>query len=327
MEDLRHEFVLDDVVGVLGPDGDADPDTDPRLSDAECVALYGHLAMARRLDATLRALRDEGRIANLTGAPGDDAVGAAAASALTAGDWLFPGVCDAASVLARGVSLDAWMAHALGTADDPAKARQRPDHFSSRADRVVGTNPRLASQTTQAAGLAWAMRMRNDRHAVLCLLDGASAEAGEFHNGLNFAGVFRAPVVFLSRAHQGVAVAQKAFAYGVQPARVDGGDPLAVVRVVRDALSRAREGHGATLIEAQVPDHDGALARLRTHLTRRGTLTPALDGELTARCDAALAAAVERASHASAPALSTAFDDVFATAPWHLAEQRARATT
>lgn len=319
------EFVLDDVVTVLGPSGEADPATDPGLSDERLVvALYGQLLAARRLDAALAALRDQGRVAEHASTRGEEAVAVGVASALDASDWLFPAGRDAATVLARGVPLELWMAHVLGTAGDPSKARQGADRFSSRAWRVVSANPHGASQLTQAVGLAWAMRSKGDPHAVLATLDEAAVEAGEFHNAMNFAGVFRAPVVFVVRAKG--EVARKAFAYGVLPQRVDGRDVLAVHRVVRDALDRARSGGGATLIEAGLAGEGDPVARMRAHLAGKGLVDEGTDARWIETADAAIAQAIEKAERAGVPPAATAFDDVYATPPWHLAEQRTRAT-
>ncbi len=317
------EFVLDDVVTVIGPEGDADLATSPNLSDERLVALYGQLLAARRLDARLAELRDQGRVAEHASARGEEAVTVGAASALDAGDWLFPAGRDAAAVLARGVPLELWMAHVLGTAADPSKARQRPDRFSSRAWRVVSANPHGASQLTQAAGVAWAMRAAKEPHAVLALLDDAAVESGEFHNAMNFSGVLRAQAVFVARARAGAEVARRAFAYGITPARVDGRDALAVHRVVRDALDRARRGEGATLVEATLAGDADPVARMRLHLERRGLVDAHTDARWTEQADAALTLAVEKAERAGAPPASWVFDDVYETAPWHLAEQRA----
>lgn len=319
------EFVLDDVVTVLGPTGDADPAHDPGLSDERLVALYGQLLAARRLDDRLGALRDAGRIADHVSARGEEAVTVGAAAALEATDWLVPAGRDAAAVLVRGVPLELWMSHVLATAADPSKGRQGPDRFSSRHWRVVSSNFRAASQLTQATGLAWAAKAKGNREAVLATFDEVATEAGEFHNGMNFAGVLRAPVVFVARSRSGSEVARRAFAYGLRPERVDGGDALAVLRVTRDALDRARRGDGATLIEATVSRDVDPVARLRAHLAKRGLVDESADARWIAAADAAITTAIERAEHSGALTAATVFDDVYATTPWHLAEQRARA--
>lgn len=307
-------FVLDDVVRVLGVEG-------PALGDFptdRLAALLAQMRAARRLDARLTELRDQGRLAEHTSTAGEEAVTVGAAAALDAGDWLFPAGRDVAAVLARGVPLARWMAHCLGTALDPAKARQRPDRFSGRAWRVVSANPHGSSQLVQAAGVAWAAKVRGAPEAVLAFLDEAAVETGEFHNGVNFAGVYRAPVVFVARARRGE-VARRAFAYGVRPARVDGADVAAVFVSVREALDRARKGEGPTLLEADLSAGEDPIVRAANHLRAAGASD---DPRLADAADAAIAAALDEATAGAPLRPETMFDDVFAAPPWHLDAQR-----
>jgi len=308
------EFVLDDVVRVLGVEGAALGE----FPSERLTALLAQMRAARRLDARLTELRDQGRLAEHASTAGEEAVAVGAACALEASDWLFPAGRDVAAVLARGVPLARWMAHALGTALDPAKARQRPDRFSGRAWRVVSANPHGSSQLVQAVGVAWAAKTRGTREAVLALLDEVAVETGEFHDGVNFAGVFRAPVVFVARSRKGD-VARRAFAYGVRPARVDGTDVAAVYGTVREALDRARNGDGPTLIEADLSSGEDPIVRVERHLRALGV---ADDPRMGDAFDGAIARALDEAAAAGVPRAETIFDDVFAEAPWHLEAQR-----
>lgn len=307
-------FVLDDVVRVLGVE-------DPALADFPAdrlAALLTRMRAARRLDLRLTELRDQGRLADHVSTAGEEAVAVGAASALGDDDWLFPAGRDVAAVLARGVPLARWLGHALGTALDPARARQRPDRFSGKAWRVVSANPRGGSQLVQAAGVAWSARTRGAPDAVLALLDEPAVESGEFHNGVNFAGVFQAPVVFVARARGGD-VARRAFAYGVRPARVDGTDVAAVHHVVAEALARARTGGGPTLVEADLRGGGDPIVRASNHLRALGH---ADDPRLADAADAAIAAALDEAAAAGPVTAASMFDDVFAAPPWHLVAQR-----
>jgi pyruvate dehydrogenase E1 component alpha subunit len=186
--------------------------------------------------------------------------------------------------------------------------------------------------------------------------DGATSSS-EFHNGLNFAGVFKAPVVLFCR-NNGWAIsvpterqtasagfAEKGVAYGIPGVRVDGNDIFAVVKVTRDAVARAARGEGPTLIEAltyRISGHSTSddpkayrpeswlepwrrldpLARLRRYLDRTASWTDARDKELEVEVDAELRAAVTVAEKTAPPSLDSMFEDVFAEPPWHLVEQR-----
>jgi pyruvate dehydrogenase E1 component alpha subunit len=317
------EFVLDDVVTVLGSGGELDPVSAPDLTPERRLVLYQRMVTARRLDVAMGQLRDHGKIIEHHSTRGEEAVTVASASALNEGDWLVPSGRDAAAILAKGVSVELWVSHVLGNLNDPSKGRQRPDRFCSRSWKVLSANPRGASQLTQAVGVAWGCRARGDGSAVLCLFDDVAAETGEFHNAANFAGVFGAPLVMIARSREGSEVARRAFAYGITPARVDASDALAVYSVVRSALDRARRGEGATLIEACMSDRD-PLVRLRTHLEAAGVFEAQADFDK--ECDAVIARAIAEASAVQHHAPTTLFDDVYASLPWHLSEQREAVT-
>jgi 2-oxoisovalerate dehydrogenase E1 component alpha subunit len=174
---------------------------------------------------------------------------------------------------------------------------------------------------------------------------------------MNFAGVFKTPVVFLCR-NNGWAIsvpterqtashtfAEKGIAYGVPGIRVDGNDLFAMVKVTRDAVARAARGEGSTLIEAltyRLSGHSTSddpkayrpeagmdpwrrldpIPRVRDYLVRLGALTPTQDAEIEAEVDAELKAAIVEAEKTPPPALETMFEDVFGELPWHLVEQR-----
>jgi pyruvate dehydrogenase E1 component alpha subunit len=120
----------------------------------------------------------------------------------------------------------------------------------------------IGTQYPIATGAAYAMKLRKEKGAVLCFGGDGSTSEGEFHDGMNFAGVLNTPSVFLISNNQyaisvpvkwqtaSKTIAQKALAYGFSGVQVDGNDILAVHTVVREAMKKAREGKGPTLIEA-----------------------------------------------------------------------------
>jgi 2-oxoisovalerate dehydrogenase E1 component alpha subunit len=193
---------------------------------------------------------------------------------LTARDWVVPGHREGAAALYRGLPLRAYLANVLGNANDRAKGRQAPGHpVGARALNVLPASASASTHLPQAAGLAWAAKIKRDDTVVLCYLDAAATAGEDFHTGLNFAAVFRVPAVFVcintvpsvaangssttSASHLGVGVglgsetvAVKALAYGIPGIRVDGGDAVAVFQVARAAVEAARRGGGPTLIEA-----------------------------------------------------------------------------
>jgi pyruvate dehydrogenase E1 component alpha subunit/2-oxoisovalerate dehydrogenase E1 component alpha subunit len=215
----------------------------------------------------------------------------------------------------------------------------------------------IGPQIPQAVGAAWAAKIRGDRAVVVGFMgDGATSEP-DFHSALTFAGVFKTPSVLIcqnnhwaisvptARQTASATIAMKGRAYGVPSVRVDGNDVLAVYRVVRDAVERARGGGGATFIEAltyRIGAHSTSddptryrsqeevetwmkrdpLARIRAHVVGRGLLDDAADADLEQELNAEIAAAITVCEAFGAPARESLFDDVYAELPWHLREQR-----
>lgn len=316
-----------DVVKVLRDDGEAVAETDPHLSSEDAVALYRTLVSARRLGSRLDSLAEAGAIGFAPTALGDEAALVGAAFALRDGDWVFPSHRDAVIALARGASLGALVGHAFANASSPSKGRQTPGNFGSRAHRVASPGLPTASHAVHAVGLAWAGR--REGVVALATLPELAVETGEIHNALNFAGVMKAPCVFLFRssAEADPPVAERGVAYGVPALVCDGADALAVVATVRRAVERAASGDGATIVEARSSgsasgDAFDPVVRLCRYLQRTGALSEAADAALLSQVDAELAAAVSAAERAPAATLDSLFDDVFATPPWHLALQR-----
>jgi len=354
------EFVLEDVVTVLGPDGAVDPATDPGLPPARVVALYEAMVRTRVLDERLVLLQRQGRIGFHIGSMGEEATILGSAAALEDHDWLFPCYREFGALLLRGMPLQRYIDNMYGNGDDPVKGRQMPDHYTGRAYRFGSVSSPIGTQITQAVGFSWAAKLKGDPSVSLVYFGEGATSSSEFHNGLNFAGVFKTPTVFLCR-NNGWAIsvpvekqtgaqtfAQKGFAYGVRAVRVDGNDLLAVYKATRDALDRARRGEGPTLIEAlthRLSGHSTSddpkayrkeqemlderrkdpLPRLRAYLERAGLWDDAREKALVDGLDAEIKAAVESAEKAAPPPLESLFDEVYATRPAHLQAQYAEA--
>jgi pyruvate dehydrogenase E1 component alpha subunit len=238
---------------VLDPDGRPQVDYGPAADTVErCYRLQ---VLARTLDEKAVKLSRQGRVSTYAPLRGHEAVQTGAAAALSAEDYLFPTYRDHAMFLARGVPLRDVVLHLRGHGNyvdrrDPGSVRTFPP-----------TIP-IATQLPHAVGAAMAADYKGDDAVALASFgDGATSE-GDFHEAMNFAGVFDAPVVFLCQNNQwaistpverqtaSATIAQKADAYGFDGRRVDGNDTLAVYEAVRAAIRRARSGGGPTLVEA-----------------------------------------------------------------------------
>jgi pyruvate dehydrogenase E1 component subunit alpha len=342
----------DDVVRVLRDDGTLDPAGDPRLDPAEVVAIYRAMVRVRALDERLVALQRRGRIAFHVGSQGEEAAIVGSAAALRGTDWIFPCYREFGAALWRGMTVQAYVNHMFGNEADPIKGRQMPDHFGAKIARFTSISSPVGTQITQAAGFAWAAKIQKDDVATLVYFGEGATSSGEFHNGINFAGVFAAPVLLFCRNNGWAAgfssegqsaspsFAAKGIAYGVPGVRCDGNDLFAVLRVTRDAVERAARGAGPTMIEAltvRMPAaREGArdaadvwwkkkdpIARVRRHLELHGLWSEAKQREFEAEALAEIDLAIEVAEKLGPPALATMFDDVYSRLTPQLEEQRA----
>jgi 2-oxoisovalerate dehydrogenase E1 component alpha subunit len=349
------EFVLGDVVKVLEPDSTVHPDNDPGLSPERCVALYEHMVMTRVLDERLVTLQRQGRIGFHIGSMGEEATVIGTAAALDETDWLFPCYREFGALLLRGMPLQSYMDNMYGNGNDPVKGRQMPDHYSAKPYRFGSVSSPIGTQITQAVGFAWAAKLRGEKLAAIVYFGEGATSSNEFHCGANFAGVYKTPTVLICR-NNGWAIsvpaekqsasetfAQKAFAYGLVPMRVDGNDLLAVYKATRDALALARAGKPVLLecLTHRLSGHSTSddptryrgqeemaaeraqdpLPRMRAYLEKKGLWSEQKQQAFIAKVDAEVKLAVESAEKAPAPVLDTMFDDVFEQRPWHLREQ------
>ena len=211
------------------------------------------MVLGRRFDTQATALTKQGRLAVYPSSRGQDACQVGAALALRDQDWLFPTYRDSVAILTRGVPAEETLTLLRGDwhcGYDPYEYRVAPQ-----------CTP-LATNTLHAVGLAYAARLKKQDQVALVLLgDGATSE-GDTHEALNFAAVWKAPVVFLVQ-NNGYAIsvplakqtaaptlAAKGIGYGIPSLLIDGNDAAAVYAAVRAGVERAAAGGGPTLIEA-----------------------------------------------------------------------------
>jgi pyruvate dehydrogenase E1 component alpha subunit len=242
-----------DVRRVIG-DGDAVPDGEvDGLAESDLLALYRSLVLLRTYDERSVVYHRQGRIGTYAIFWGHEAMQAGSVYALEDEDWIFPAYRESAIGLLRGmparVVLQWWRGH--------------PSGWWNPADyNVASICVPIATQVPHAAGLAWGKKLRGESAvAIVYFGDGATSE-GAFHEGANFAGVMRAPLVLFCNNNQWAistpvsaqtaaeTLADKAVGYGIPALRVDGGDVLAVYEATREAVARARAGEGPTFIEA-----------------------------------------------------------------------------
>jgi pyruvate dehydrogenase E1 component alpha subunit len=223
------------------------------LGERDLIALYRSLVLLRTYDERSVVYHRQGRIGTYAIFWNHEAMQAGAVHALEHDDWIFPSYRESAIGLLRGMPaatiLSWWRGH-------PAGWWNPTDYNVASICVPIGTH------VPHAAGLAWGKRLKGEGAvAIVFFGDGATSE-GSFHEGANFAGVMRAPLVlFCNNNHWAIstplsaqtaaeALADKAVGYGMPAVRVDGADVLAVYAATREAAARARNGEGPTFVEA-----------------------------------------------------------------------------
>jgi pyruvate dehydrogenase E1 component alpha subunit len=347
------------LLRILGEDGRADEAAIPKLSSEELIRIYEGMLTSRLLDEHLLPLQRQGRISHYFEARGQEASPIAGAHVLEKTDYFVQGLREGAAAIYRGLPLGKYIAQILGSANDAGRGRQMPCHVGSAAIRHVSTSSCVASQIPHATGLAMAAKIRREPSVALCFFgDGATSE-DDFHAGLNFAGVYKPPVVFVCQNNQWAistpaamqtqseTLAVKGLAYAVPSLRVDGNDVLAMLVAIGDAVTKARAGGGPTFIEAvtyRLGAHSSAddparyrdgrdlaawqgrdpLHRFGQWLRARGVLSAEAEDAARKRIGERIRAAIATEEAAGPPPASSLFDDVYARPTWILAEQKAQ---
>src|SRR6266536_954279 len=243
----------DEPLRLLTPSGEAAEGAQLPPDDV-LLDLYRRMVLGRRFDAQATALTKQGRLAVYPSSHGQEACEVGAVVALGDQDWLFPTYRDCMALVTRGV--------------DPVETLSllRGDWhlgYDPYEHRVAPQCTPLATNALHAVGLARAAAIKGEDTVTLVFVgDGATSE-GDTHEALNFAGVWKAPVVFLvqnngyaisvplSKQSAAPSLAHKGIGYGVASMLIDGNDAAVVYTAVREAVRAARAGAGPTLIEAR----------------------------------------------------------------------------
>jgi len=227
------------------------------------VGLYRDMLRTRTLDDRIEALYKQGKlVAGCYSSRGQEGLSVGSTAAVRPNDVIGPMIRNLGSMVRHGLPMTYVLANYLGRATGPTKGRDGSSHFGSLRHNVLGPISMLASLIPVCAGAALAFRMRKeDRVAMTWIGDGGS-NVGDFHEGLNFAGVLKLPFVLVLENNKWAystpieyQTAAKNFVcraegYGIRGESVDGNDVLAVYETTRRAVDRARRGEGPTLIEA-----------------------------------------------------------------------------
>lgn len=325
----------------------------PAWADAETLArLYRAMSLTRLYDTRAIALQRTGQLGTFGACTGQEAIGAGIGFAMQADDVLLPTYREAGAQIIRGVGIADLLRYWGGD--------ERGMAFDGPVEDFPVCVP-IATQTTQAAGVAYAFKVRKQARSALCVIGDGGSSKGDFYEALNLAGAWQLPLVFLvvnngwaisvRREQQSATptLAQKAIAGGVPCEQVDGNDVVAVAERLMQALKDARSGKGARVIEAitwrlcdhttsddatryrqseEVQEHWQAdpLRRLRRYLASTSDWSDADEKAQHAELKMEVEAAVTDYLNTPAAPATAMFDHLHAELPAAYLEQRAELT-
>lgn len=343
----KYDPLKNTMLQILDENGIADKNLIPDLDEKKLIQMYKYMIISRIADEKSFTLQREGRMGTYAPLKGQEATQVGSVYALGKEDWLFPLYRDLGAMFVKGVPLNLlflfWMGNEEGC--------KFPE-----GTRVFPISVPVGSQISISVGFSWAAKIQKENIVTMVSFgDGATSE-GDFHDGMNFAGVFKTPVVFLCQNNQYAisvpvtrqtasrTLAQKAIAYGFHGIRVDGNDVLAVYAAAKEAVEKARSGEGPTLIESctyRIGDHTTAddasryrsdselnewikkdpITRFRIYLTSIGLLNEELEKEINREADELVKEAVKKAEETPAPEPEEIFKYTYEKMPPHLNEQ------
>jgi pyruvate dehydrogenase E1 component alpha subunit len=328
------------------------------IEPEKVLKIYRTMVLTRAFDSKVLSLQRQGKIGAYITSSGEEACAVGSAFALREHDWMFTSYREHGAHLVRGMTLDQMFAQIYGNSSDLLKGRQMSNSWGNKALNIVPTAAPIGAYLPVAVGCAMALKMKKENAAVLTFLGDGGTSSSDFHTAMNFAGVYKAPVVFVCR-NNGWAIslpvakqtasetlAVKAQAYGFAGITIDGNDALLVFSEAGKALEKARSGGGPTFIEtltyrlgahstaddpARYRDKDeldiwksrDPVIRLKNSLILSEQLTEEDDSKLRRECERAVADANRRQeSVGHLPPGELIFEDVFADVPEFLKRQR-----
>lgn len=337
-----------DLIQVMDPEGNVDESAVKGISEAEMLKMYRLMVFTRLWNSKALSLQRQGRLGTLASVRGQEAANVGMGLALGPEDWFAPAFREYGAMFARGIVPSELLQYWGG---DERGARP-PD-----ASHVLPVCITVGSHLCHAAGIAWAAKIKGDKIAVLSSSGDGSTSQGDFHEALNFAGVFKLPVVFaIQNNHWAISVplhqqtatetlAEKACAYNINGERVDGNDIFAVYLTVKRLMEAARDEYKPSLVELvtyRMDDHttsdDAAryrteemlapwrgkdpIDRMKAYLSAKHGWDDKKETELQESCSAEVEESVRAYENAEAPEPSEMFDNMYEIMPWHLKEQR-----
>jgi len=245
-------------LSILNENGELDKELEPDIPEDLLFKLYRFMILGRRFDDRLLNLQRQGRMGTFAPITGQEASQLGAVALLRPSDWFVPSFRETGAELWRGRSMESVILSFAGYSEGAVTGKEGEEDVAKNNMPVAVP---VGSQIPHATGIGWGIKYRKKEDVVMTFFgDGATSE-GDFHEGMNFAGVYQCPVIFVCQNNQWAisvprkkqtrseTLAQKALAYGMPGIQVDGNDILAVYAAAKEAVERARKGEGPSMIE------------------------------------------------------------------------------
>jgi len=335
---------------VLAPDGDLLESIEGKIDESLMLKMYENMLRVRAFDRKSVNLQRQGRIGTYAPFEGQEASQVGSALALCEKDWMFPTYRDHAAAIVHGQQMFRvflyWMGHVEGS-------------ISPEGKRIMPPCVPIATQMVHAVGTAWASKLKSQQDVSIAYFgDGATSE-GDFHEALNFAGVYKTPTIFFcqnngyaisvpfEKQSSSKTISQRAIAYDMKGVRVDGNDIFAVWLAVKEARDRGLKGEGPTLIEAitfrygahttaddpkkyrdqevsskEWRENRDPIIRLKTFLTNKGIWSEELEETLQKQIHDQIDDQLLQAESYPKANPQDMFNHVYAEMPWNIKEQQ-----
>lgn len=340
----------------LNEQGELISDFRGNLEEDILIRGYKTMWITRLVDERMILLQRQGEITFAMSSRGEEACAVASAAALQKEDWIYPQYRESGVMFWRGFTIQQYIHQMFGDSEDLILGRQMPNHFGSRDLNVVQVSSPIGTKIPHAAGCAYAMKLKKEANIAVCFFgEGASSE-GDFHAGLNFAAVRKAPALFFCR-NNGYAistpsrkqfasdgVAPKGIGYGIPAFRVDGNDFFAIYETMRQARRHCLEKSEPVLIEAMTyrlgphstaddptlyrTEEEGELwkkkcpiERLRIYLEKNGLWDVHQERNLIETTKDEIQAAIHKARETAKPPLNSLINHVYFEIPATLQEE------
>jgi len=304
-ENIIEKFEVKELK-ILDEKGNVDSTLLPNFSDNDLKKIFEIFILSRQFDQRALQLHAEGRLGTYASILGQEASQIGSAYALEKTDWIFPSFREMGVYITLGYPI--WMLFQYWTGDE--RGMKTPEGLN-----IFPVSVPVGTHMVHAVGAAFAAKVKGHQAVSVTYFGDGGSSKGDFHEGLNIAGVYKLPVVFICQNNQWAislprekqtaakTIAQKAYSYGFEGIQVDGNDIFAVYKATKDALEKARAGKGPTLIECftyRMADHTTAddasryrpkeelekwklkdpLLRLKLYMEKNGIWTQAYEDEI-----------------------------------------------